>query len=356
MKSTLLKIAMLSMITLPLMRCSDQSFNGPSSNDLNGQLVDVAQTSGQLASGTSFNITGSSADSLHQNGPPHHGGGGRAHRGILDGVNLLAPTDEILAIVDAESASDFRGMRISKNGGATVTNYDASGNVVSLPTPTTGAPNGCSFSGKQFPQSDSLLSKIAKTVIDFGNGMTWKRDTISITRAGKITITRSGNTSNLTEVTTFENYSVNRIKIEGTKTRVSTYDATSHSASSTTSVSNGKITLADGTVTTWTSDKTRTNQITISESTGRPISGTIVTEVKSRVVSSNGDVIYAHETTTPLTENLACAGRRAGPVSGVLETIYRENTIEVNFGDGSCENRTITLTVNGVTTTKTIGD
>jgi hypothetical protein len=353
MKSTALKFALLSMITFALVRCNDQSFTGPSSNDLNGQLVDVAQTSGQLASGTSFNITGSSADSLHQPGGHHHHGGGRPHRGILDGVNLLAPTDELLAIVDAESASDFRGMRISKNGGATVTHYDASGNLVTLPTPTNGAPNGCSFSGKQFPKSDSLLAKIAKTVIDFGSGVTWKRDTITITRSGKITITRSGNASSLTEITTFENYSVNGIKIEGTKTRVSAYDATKHSGSSTTSVTGGKITLADETVSTWTSDKTRTSQITLDATSGRP-SGTIVTDVKTKVIASNGDVIYSHETTSPLTENIAC--RRPAPVSGSLATVYRQNTIEVNFGDGSCENRTITLTVNGVTTTKTIGD
>jgi hypothetical protein len=353
MKSTALKFALMSMIAFALVKCNDQSFNGPSSNDLNGQLVDVAQTSSQLASGTSFNITGSSADSLHQPGGHHHGGG-RPHRGILDGINLLAPTDELLAIVDAESASDFRGMRISKNGGATITHYDVSGNQVTLPTPTSGAPNGCSFSGKQFPKSDSLLSKIAKTVIDFGNGVTYKRDTITITRTGKITITRTGNASSLTEVTTFENYTVNGIKIEGTKTRASTYDATTHLGSSTTSVSGGKITFADGTVTTWTSDKTRTSQITIDAATGRPSSGTILTEVKMKVVALNGDIIYSHETTSPLTENIIC--RRPGPVSGILETVYRENTVEVNFGDGSCENRTITLTVNGVTTTKTIGD
>jgi hypothetical protein len=354
MKSTTLKIALLSMIAFALVRCNDQSFTGPSSNDLNGQLVDVAQTSGQLASGTSFNITGSSADSLHQPGDHHRHGGGRPHRGILDGVNLLAPTDELLAIIDAESASDFRGMRISKNGGAMVTHYDASGSLVTLPTPTSGAPNGCSFSGKQFPKSDSLLSQIAKTVIDFGNGVTFKRDTITITRTGKITITRTGNASSLTEVTTFENYSVNGIKIEGTKTRLNTYNLTTHSGSSITSVSGGKITLADGTVTTWTSDKTRTSQITIDSATGRPSSGTIVTEVKTKVVALNGDIIYSHETASPLTENIVC--RRPGPVSGILETVYRENTIEVNFGDGSCENRTITLIVNGVTTTKTIGD
>lgn len=79
----------------------DQNSESVNSSSIQQLSIDVAQTSGQLASGASFNIRG--------------------------GTNLLAPTDELLAIVDAESASDVRGLRVSKNGGATITNYDASG-------------------------------------------------------------------------------------------------------------------------------------------------------------------------------------------------------------------------------------
>src|SRR5690242_8004864 len=93
--------------------CSTDGLNSDSNNDtsLDQTVVDLAQTSGQLASGTSFEIVGSSSDSAAaincRPGPNGRRGNGR-HNGILDGLSLLAPTDELLAIVDAESASDFR--------------------------------------------------------------------------------------------------------------------------------------------------------------------------------------------------------------------------------------------------------
>lgn len=319
------------------------------------ELIDVAQTSGQLASGASFRISGSSTDSTGTPPPRGKHGHHKPYRGILDGVSLLAPTNELLAIVDAESAGDFRGLRISGNGGATITHYNAGGEVVQLSVPKTGGPNGCSFSGKQFPGYDSLLSTIVKTVIDFGDGVTFSRDTISITRAGKIIINRSGNASSNTETTTFEDYSVNGAKIEGTKTRISNYDASTGSGTSVTTVSGGRITFADGTVTTWASDKARTTSFSLDATTGKPVSGTITTEVSTTVTAADGSVLYSHKTTAPLVENIACTRRKFGPVSGTLETVYGDDTVIVDFGDGSCENRTITITINGVTTTKTIG-
>lgn len=340
--------------------CNNQE-ESLSSQSVQQLAIDVAQTSGQLASGTSFNVEGSSTDSTTDDhghgfggkGPGgHHGppGFGR-NAGILDGLNLLAPTDELLAIVDAESASDVRGLRVAHNGGATITNYDKDGNIVQAATLTgKNGPQGCSFSGKQYPAYDSLLSSIAKTVIDFGSGVTFKRDTVEITRAGKIVIERSISGSTVTEKTTFESYSVNGIKIEGTKTRVSTYDAATGSGTSNTSVANGKITFTDGTIATWTSERSRVSDITLDDN-GHAESGTVTTEVSSSVVA-NGTTIYSHNTTAPLVEKIEC--RKPGPVSGVVETVYRDNDISIDFGDGSCSNRTISITVNGVTTTRTI--
>jgi len=74
------------------------------------------------------------------------------------------------------------------------------------------------------------------------------------------------------------------------------------------------------------------------------------------VIGEDGSVLYSHETTTPLVENVACGKRRNGPVSGVLETIYHEDTLVVNYGDGSCENKTVAITHNGETITKSIGE
>lgn len=334
-----------------LSACSQDMTDGDGNGTVSASNVDVAQTSGQLASGTSFRINGSSSDSTATTGS-HKG----KHRpgGPIDGLNLLAPTEELLTIVDAESASDFRGLRLSREGGATITHYDASGNTVTLPIPTGQGPEGCSHSGKQFPAFDSLLAKIVKTVIDFGSGVTFKRDTITITRSGKIVITRSGTQNNLTEVTTFDNYQVNGNKIEGTKTRTNIYDATTGQGTSHTVVTDGKITFSDGTVANWTSERNRTSNITLNSTTQKPESGTIVTTVHSRVVATDGTVIYSHDTTTPLTEDVSCKRGRRAPVSGALETHYRSNIILIDFGTGSCTSQTISITVNGVTTTKTI--
>lgn len=352
-----LKFSRLSLgILIAAWACSNQDL-GISSSKVQQLVIDVAQTSGQLASGTSFAISGSSTDSTMEH--PHGGPGpkgnkpGGPHPGILDGLNLLAPTNDLLAIVDAESASDLRGFRMSKNGGATITNYDANGAVVSVPLPGKDGPQGCSFSGKQFPEYDALLSTIVKTVIDFGSGVTIKHDTVEITRAGKIIITRTTTDNTTTETTSFDNYSVNGAKIAGTKTRTSTFDKTTGSGTSTTTVTGGLITFSDGTVATWTSDRSRVSDIVLDDH-GRPESGTITTEVNTQVVS-NGTVIYSHKSTSPLIENVGCEGRRRGPVSGVVETVYKSDTISVDYGDGTCTNRTVTITFNGTTTTKTIG-
>lgn len=335
-----------------LIGCDESSLS--KGDDAAQDLIDVAETSGQLASGASFRIAGSSTDSLrtpgHHIGKDHHG----RHHGILDGVSLLAPTDELLAITEAESAGDFRGLRVSKNGGATITHYDASGNQITLPVSNTGGPNGCSFSGNQFPLSDSLLSRIAKTVIDFRTGITYKSDSVLITRSGKILISRTGDSNGHTETVIFESYKVNGIGIEGVKTRVSNFDSATGQGTSSTIVRNGKFTFTNGTSASWESVKTRTSDITRSENNGRP-TGKIMTEVDTRVATQGGTVLFSNQTTAPLVENIGCSQRRHGPVSGVLETVYRENTIVVDYGDGTCDNRTITITINGVTTTKTIG-
>ena len=158
----------------------------------------------------------------------------------------------------------------------------------------------------------------------------------------------------ISEVVTFENYSVNDNKIEGTKTRVSKLNLLTGYGESNTVVTDGKITFSDGSVATWTSEKQRVTQIDIALADGDEFhrSGTITTTVNSAVTLEGGAVIYAHKTNEPLVRNMECArARRKGPVSGELETVYRDTTVVVTYGDGTCENRTVTITVNGVQVT-----
>lgn len=349
-----LKFSLCLFVAGALSSCSNQFVN-PNSTSIEQLTLDVVQTSGQLASGLTFSVVGSSTDSTtdvpRKNKHGKHGGPGGKHAGVLDGLNLLAPTNELLAIVDAETSSDIRGLRISKNGGATITHYNASGETVTLQLNSNG-PQGCSFSGNQYKGYDSLLATIVKTQIDFGSGVTYTRDTVEIIRSGKIIIERTGTTKSGTEVTKFENYFVNGIRIEGIKTRTSTFAEATGKGWSATTVVGGRITFTDGSVATWTSDRTRNSEI-IFDDNGKIEDGTITTEVNT-VVAVGSDVIYSHKTVDPLIEDLSCDGKRRGPVTGTLETEYGDDTLVVNYGDGSCTNRTITITLNGVTITKTI--
>ncbi len=348
MKSTILKALTLVMAVGLVSSCNMDGLrsNSNSSSTTTTVLTNVAQTSSQLASGTSFTLSGSSSDSggMHPEGMGGRKGPGGP--GMIDGTGLFTATDELLAIVDAESAGDFRGFRMQAAGGATVTNYDASGNVITMtpPAQNAGGPEGCSFSGKQFPKFDSLLAKIAKTVVDFGTGVTHQKGNTTITRAGKIIITRAGDSTSRTETITFENYTVNGASIVGTKTRVNTFDSSTGKGSSTTTVTGGKITFTDGTVASWVSNRSRVSSITL-DSNGRPASGTITTDGTSTVTSSGGDVIYSHKVTKSIIEDLSCHNHK--PVSGTVQTTYHTDVVSVDFGDGSCSNTRATVTLNG---------
>ncbi|MFM7853137.1 MAG: hypothetical protein ACKO96_14755, partial [Flammeovirgaceae bacterium] len=331
MKTIRVKI-ILVVIAILALACTQQDLSSD-----NSSLTNLVQTSGQLASGTSFVITGATPNSTSASSvQPSSAKGGRPHgRGgckneLLNGTSFIATTDELAAIVDAESAGDMRGFRMFNKSGATVTHYDASGNVVtlSIPDQNSGAPEGASFSGKQFPRYDSLLSKIAKTIVDFGTGVTVTRGDNSVTRSGSITITRTGTTNSKTETVTYSDYKVNGILIEGTKTRVSTFDSATGSGTSNTTVSNGKLTLADGTVATWESNRSRTSSIVL-DSSGRPSSGQIKTEATSTVKLGDGTLIYSNSTTTPVIEKIEC--RKHAPVSGTVTTIYRADTVVLDF-------------------------
>lgn len=338
--------------------CNHEGLTSATSNGSQSTLLAVGQTSSQLASGATFSVqtttTGTSTDTTHTTAPRGHcknDGMGS----LINGTDFFTPTNQLIAIVDAESAGDMRGFRMYARGGATVTNYDASGNVVTLPLPASGGPEGISFSGGQFPLIDSLLKTIVKTVVDFGTGVSVQHDSITITRVGKIIVTRSKSGTQITESITFDGYSVNGNAIEGTKTRVSNFDSSTGLGTSSTSVTDGKITFSDGTVASWASSKQRTTNIVIDSTTHRPSSGTIVTTATTTVTASDGTVIYSHTTSNPLVENVACGLSHRWPVSGTVETDYNSKTVVIDFGDGTCTNKTVTITIDGVTTTKTLG-
>src|SRR6267154_665318 len=153
--------------------CNRENVSSASAGLSQTGLLAVGQTSAQLASGASFSIATSTmgGTTTGSNGHPRGGGPNGGMGSFLEGTDFLTPTNELIAIVDAESAGDMRGLRMYAKGGAKITNYDASGNTVTLPNSGSHGPEGVSFSGGQFPLTDSLLKKIVKTVVDFGTGV-----------------------------------------------------------------------------------------------------------------------------------------------------------------------------------------
>lgn len=345
-----LKVVATITVAATLYQCSSIENISPQTSQ---SSIDIAQASAQLASGTSFHIFGSSTydasatfgeinRSNDRKGGPKHG----RHNGLLDGLSLLAPTEELLAIVEAESAGDMRGFRMAKMGGANITHYDVNGMNVELPMPADGQ-HGGGFSGKQFPELDELLSKIVTTVVDYGTGVTFQRDSVSITRSGKITISRTSTETSKSEIVTFVNYVVNGNKIEGVKSRTATFDKTTGKGSVNSAVANGKITFSDGSIGTWTSTKSRNIEIVFGGLANRPVGGTITTQVASKVTLESGSTIYSHESVDPLIEKINCGGRKKAPVSGVVKTNYGNQELIVDFGEGSCEKMSIKITLNG---------
>jgi hypothetical protein len=103
------------------------------------------------------------------------------------------------------------------------------------------------------------------------------------------------------------------------------------------------------------SDRSRKTTITAVDSTAHhPTAGTITTD-GSTTVSTSSATIYSHVITKTITEDLSCRTHHA-PVSGEIQTVYNGTTIVIDLGDGTCTDNTISITVNGVTTTQTLGD
>src|SRR5712675_924211 len=109
-KSFLKSLLILGIAGAMIFGCSKENVSGISSTAaVQSAALALAQTSSQLASGTSFSVqttsTGSAIDTTHTNAHPGHcknDGMGS----FLNGTDFLTPTNELIAIVDAESAGD----------------------------------------------------------------------------------------------------------------------------------------------------------------------------------------------------------------------------------------------------------
>lgn len=162
-------------------------------------------------------------------------------------------------------------------------------------------------------------------------------------RKGKLIFTYNGRRfmPGSTVVTTTENYSINDIVLEGTRTLTNLQTSTSDAPRFNVVLQNGKATFPDEMSATRQSDITwQWNRA------ANPIDDNLEIEATSEAsgVTRKGRT-YEVDVVEPLVHKRQCGI----PVSGVKTYLINgAKQITINYGDGSCD-RTFEITVNGVT-------
>lgn len=187
-------------------------------------------------------------------------------------------------------------------------------------------------------QNNASLSRTV--TLTFGEGC---EDAHGRVRSGTVIVNRSIdlNSATYSVSTTFVDFYVNGHQIEGTRTLVYSADE-ENLISATITLTNGKITLADGSVITRNGSFTKT----INRE-----SGEIRLSGGATGVNRNG-ISYTSEIITPLVYTLACASDGVFMASSGKKTISRpgRTTLELDYGDGSCD-RTLIVSADGVEST-----
>jgi hypothetical protein len=180
--------------------------------------------------------------------------------------------------------------------------------------------------------------------IDFGDECTKTYGNQTVTRSGKIVITITGRyrTPGSIHTVTFDNYFINGIKIEGTKTVENMGYNDNQNLWFEVTLTGGKITLPDNRFAT--REFVRTREWVSGSETATPWDDVYFISGSASGLNFKG-VAYTREITTPLEVDLACRFIK----SGIVEiTVGEKATAVLDYGDGECD-ALATVTINGVT-------
>lgn len=180
-----------------------------------------------------------------------------------------------------------------------------------------------------------------KITVDFG--ATGCSDIRGNVRTGRLIFAYNGRRfiPGSTVVTTTENYTINSVKLEGTRTLTNVSGSTSDAPRFNIKLQGGKATFADGTTATRTSDIT-TQWVRATS----PINDKLVIEQSSTASgTTRGGRTYAVSLLAALEFKRACGMAVTGIKKYVIDG---EKEITIDYGDGTCD-KSVTITVNGVT-------
>jgi hypothetical protein len=235
--------------------------------------------------------------------------------------------DDMSAVaIEAPSESEFNGGRVN----TTITVNDQRFRCGTTPIQVT------------FERLDGSTQAVpkGKITVDFGTGCT---DLRGNTRAGKIIITFNGRRflPGSTVITTFDNYSINGIELEGTRTLTNVGTSTSEAPRFNVVLTNGKATFADG------RQATRESDITWRwVRAANPTDDQLIVESNS---TAEGITRGGRAYEVSLLEELVFKRFCGFAVSGIKRYVINgEKEITIDYGDGECD-RSVTITVDGVT-------
>ena len=145
--------------------------------------------------------------------------------------------------------------------------------------------------------------------------------------------------------TTFDNFYLNDVKVEGTRIRTNISDLLGAIPKFHVVLTGGKLTWPDSTFSTRESDFTQTWNRGIS-----PYNDEIMVDGSASGITRDGKEYLMNITSTLLFKRACWRFRAFIPVSGVKEIISNGNIMTIDYGDGTCD-RSATITANGVSRT-----
>ena len=238
-----------------------------------------------------------------------------------------------------EDVSDLAGVAVSSDAGTlTGSRTSASSRVI---TPAGDTRFECATVTLEFADDNLPPSVIHGYIhIDFGTGCTGPNGR---TRKGMIHVEFTGArfTPGSTVTITTENYYVDGIKVDATRTELNATGSTQNAPKFTIN-EEVTITFLDGTTATRTATRTRTwNRM------ANPLEDTW-TVTGSAFGTTRRAVEYVMNITKPLVFKRSCAisSKMVVPVEGTKELIAGTKKITTDFGNGDCDT-SITITVNG---------
>lgn len=210
--------------------------------------------------------------------------------------------------------------------------------------------------GRTFMDRDALIScaTVEKDtvnrmiILDFGTEGC--ADDAGRIRKGKITVQYNQRrlVPGAYRIVTFENFSIDEVQIEGTRTVTNTSEDFSTTPTFTSTLVGGKVTFEDETFVTREASHVRTWI-----RANNPLDDETRVDGGASGLKRDG-IDYSVQILEQIVYKRRCRSEGVFiPVSGIKEVTWGDNVAIINYGVGSCDNE-VTITLNGETFTKTV--